>query len=53
MITNDDTYIFFAIEDKYLKNISDNSNWSELKLAGEIFNAKFHNRSLSTQKKIR
>ncbi|CAO3654379.1 unnamed protein product [Cunninghamella echinulata] len=53
MITNDDTYMVLVVEDKYLKNISENDNWSEPLIAGEIFGAAFYNRSLITQKKIR
>jgi hypothetical protein len=53
MITNDDTYVVLIVEDKHLKNVSENNNWSEPQIAGEIFGAAFYNRSLSTQKKIR
>ncbi|CAO3654364.1 unnamed protein product [Cunninghamella echinulata] len=52
MVTKDDSYIVLIIEDKHIKNISESDDWSEPQIAGEIFGAAFHNKSLSYTKKI-
>ncbi|KAI9305041.1 hypothetical protein BJ944DRAFT_265886 [Cunninghamella echinulata] len=53
MITKDDAYVVLIVEDKHLKNVIDNNNWSEPQIAGEIFGAAFYNKSLITQQPVR